>query len=610
MALKSDPDMGINSWLEDELYLQYLHDHSAVDESWKRVFEQPRAPQESGEQLQPLRGAAGRIAENMVASLAIPLATSQRTIAVKVMDENRRIINQHRTLLGRGKVSYTHLIGWAIVKALAEFPGLNHAYTEEDGQRFRVVRPHINLGIAVDVAGKDGSRNLMVPNIRNADALNFQEYVTAFDDLVSRARGGKLTAADFQGTTISLTNPGTVGTVASNPRLMPGQGAIIAAGAIGFPAEYQGAAGETRATLGISKVMTLSCTYDHRIIQGAESGLFLGKAQALLDGADGFYEEVFAHLRMPHQPVHWEKDRGSLLPGMTSARTAEIAKEAAIMQMINAYRVRGHLIADLDPLGAEPSYHPELDPETYGLTIWDLDREFLTGSLGEAIGEGGPKPVATLREILETLRQTYCGKIGCEYMNIQVPEQKRWLQARMEPQSNNWPLARETRLRILRNLVAAEEFEHFLHSRFVGQKRFALEGGETALPILEEILERAAAHGVHEIVAGMAHRGRLNILANVVGKDVRQIFSEFEGEIDPASTQGSGDVKYHLGATGVRRMEGGRGFAQPQPSGSRGPGGGRHRAAQAGPARRYPPRARDPGAGARRRGFRRPGRSG
>ena len=310
--------------------------------------------------------------------------------------------------------------------------------------------------------------------------------------------------------------------------------------------------------LGISKVMTLSCTYDHRIIQGAESGMFLGRVQALLDGKDGFYEEVFNHLRMPHQPVRWETDRKPALPGMNAARYAEIAKEAGIMQMINAYRVRGHLIADLDPLGAEPSYHAELDPETYGLTIWDLDREFLTGSLGEAIGEGAPKAVATLREILETLRQTYCGKIGCEYMNIQVPEQKRWLQQRMEPEANNWPLDRETRMRILRSVMAGEEFEHFLHSRFVGQKRFALEGGETALAILEEILERAAAGNVHELVVGMAHRGRLNILANTVGKDVKQIFSEFEGDIDPSSTQGSGDVKYHLGATGVRKTSSGR----------------------------------------------------
>ncbi|HEY2019443.1 MAG TPA: multifunctional oxoglutarate decarboxylase/oxoglutarate dehydrogenase thiamine pyrophosphate-binding subunit/dihydrolipoyllysine-residue succinyltransferase subunit [Bryobacteraceae bacterium] len=589
MPLKPEPNVGVNSWLEDELYQQYLHDRSTVDESWKHVFETngatqpltsppqsaasrgeafqsptpgPRPPAPEGgalppEGLQPLRGAPARIAENMSASLSIPLATSQRTIAVKVMDENRRIINQHRTLLGHSKVSYTHLLGWAVIRALEEIPGINHAYAEKDGQPYRVLHSQVNLGVAVDVAGKDGARSLMVPNIKNAGALNFQEYVSAFDSLVSRARSSKLTPADFQGTTISLTNPGTVGTMASNPRLMPGQGAIIAAGAIDYPAEYQGAADETRAVLGISKVMTLTCTYDHRIIQGAESGAFLGLIQALLDGKDGFYEEVFNHLHMPHTPVRWEKDRQSLLPGMTAARHSEISKQAGIIQLINAYRVRGHLVADLDPLGSEPAYHPELDPQTYGLTIWDLDREFLTGSLADAIGEGH-KPIATLREILETLRDTYCGKIGCEYMNIQVPEQKAWLQHRMEPGKNHWPLDREVRLRILRNLIAAEEFEHFLHSRFVGQKRFALEGGETALAILDGILERAADNHVQEIVVGMAHRGRLNFLANFVGKDVRQIFSEFEGEIDPSSTQGSGDVKYHLGATGIRKTENGK----------------------------------------------------
>jgi multifunctional 2-oxoglutarate metabolism enzyme len=574
--------MGINSWLQDELYQQYQHDRGAVDESWKQLFEQvspreapapagilplspvrsaapERAPASSNGDgaLQPLRGTPARIAENMAASVSIPLATSQRTIAVKVMDENRRIINQHRTLIGKSKVSFTHLIGWAAVKALEEIPVLNHAYAEKDGQPYRLVHPQINLGIAVDVAGRDGARSLFVPNIKNAGSLNFAEYVTAFDDLVARARTAKLTTDDFLGTTISLTNPGTVGTMSSNPRLLVGQGAIIAAGAIDYPAAFHGAAEETRALLGLSKVMVLSCTYDHRIIQGAESGMFLGKVQALLDGNDGFYEEVFDHLHLPHQPVRWVKDRQPLLPG-TSVRTAEIAKQAGIMQMVNAYRVRGHLIADLDPLGAEPSYHAELDPETYGLTIWDLDREFITGSLSEAIGDDGPKPVATLREILETLRQTYCGKIGCEYMNIQVPEQKRWLQQRMEPEANRWPLDNEIRIRVLRSLIAAEEFEHFLHSRFIGQKRFALEGGETALAIVSEILERAAAGNVHELVMGMAHRGRLNILANVVGKDLKKIFSEFEGEIDPASTQGSGDVKYHLGATGVVRCANGR----------------------------------------------------
>jgi 2-oxoglutarate dehydrogenase E1 component len=570
MPLKTDPDLGINSWLEDELYQQYLNDRTAVDESWKHVFELVPLAETRGngdtetpaaDNVQPLRGIAAKIAENMNASVTIPLATSQRVIPVKVMDENRRIINQHRTLVGKSKVSYTHLIGWAILKALEDFPGLNHAYGESNGQPARVVHPQINLGIAVDVAAKGGGRNLLVPNIKNAGALDFAQYVTNFDDLVDRARKGKLAPADFQDTTISLTNPGTVGTMTSSPRLMAGQGAIIAAGAIDYPAEYQGAAPETRSMLGISKVMSLSCTYDHRIIQGAESGMFLGKAQALLDGADGFYEEIFAHLKMPHQPVRWEPDRQVMLPG-ASGRTAEIAKEAGVLQLINAYRVRGHLIADLDPLGGEPTNHPELDPVTYGLTIWDLDREFLTGSLSEAIGEHsperGPKPVATLREILETLRQTYCGKIGCEYMNIQHPEQKRWLQHRMEPQANNWPLDRETRVRILQGLLKAEEFEHFLHARYVGQKRFALEGAEAAIAILDELLERAAGDNVHEVVIGMAHRGRLTVLTTVVGKPVGEIFAQFEGELDPASTQGSGDVKYHLGARGVYRAAGGR----------------------------------------------------
>jgi len=570
MPPKTDPDLGINSWLEDELYQQYLNDRSAVDESWKHIFEESSnggttpvpspagsAPAAAPDGLQPLRGIAAKIAENMSASVVIPLAASQRIIPVKVMDENRRIINQHRTLVGKRKVSYTHILGWAILRALEEFPGLNHAYGEIDGQPARIVHPRINLGIAVDVAGKDGGRDLLVPNIKNAGSLDFAEYVNRFDDLVDRARKARLAPADFQDTTISLTNPGTVGTMASSPRLMSGQGAIIAAGAIDYPAEYQGAAPETRSMLGIGKVMSLSCTYDHRIIQGAESGMFLGKVQALLDGADGFYEEIFAHLKMPHRPVVWEPDRQVMLPG-AGGRTAEIAKEAGVLQLINAYRVRGHLIADLDPLGSEPSHHPELDPSTYGLTIWDLDREFLTGSLSEAIGEHGPKPVATLREILETLRQTYCGKIGCEYMNIQHPEQKQWLQHRMEPQANNWPLDRETRVRILRGLLKAEEFEHFLHARFVGQKRFALEGAETAIPILDELLERAAGRNVHEVVIGMAHRGRLTVLTTVVGKPVAEIFAQFEGELDPASTQGSGDVKYHLGARGVYRSEEGR----------------------------------------------------
>ena len=595
MSQETDPKLGINSWLEDELYQEYLHDHRAVDDDWKHLFETlqpastPVAPLRAGNgnkpagapaasapeppagaELIPLRGAAARIADNMNASVSIPLATSQRTIPVKVIDENRQIINQHRTLLGKSKISYTHLIGWAIVRALGTNPAVNHAYLERDGQPFRVANSKVNLGIAVDVAGRDGSRSLMVPNIKDAGSMNFSDYLNAFDDIVVRARTGKLALPDFQGTTISLTNPGTVGTVGSVPRLMPGQGAIIATGAIDYPAEYQGVSPEVRSAIGIGKVMTVTCTYDHRVIQGAESGAFLGRLQALLQGEDGFYDQLFADLKMPHQPVRWEPDHQASLPGTASGMPgAGTLKEAAVLQLINAYRVRGHLIADLDPLGSEPSSHPELDPSTYGLTIWDLDRQFLTGTLGEAIGDGAPQPVAALREILETLRETYCGKIGCEYMNIQHPEQKRWLQQHMEPTCNNWPLDRAAQLRIVERLIAGEEFEHFLHARYVGHKRFSLEGAESAIPILDELLNRATANGVEEVVMGMAHRGRLNVLANLIGKSLPQIFSEFEGAIDPDSTQGSGDVKYHLGATGTHQSPSGQSIAvslSPNPS--------------------------------------------
>ncbi len=587
MADKIDP-ASVNSWLDDELYHYYLHDRAAVDQQWKELFESgggraagnggraaeapparppaaqpvPRPPADqppvqatqpptSDGGVQPLRGVYARIVENMQASLAIPVATSQRTIPIKVADENRAIINQHRILTGKPKISYTHLIAWAVVNALKAFPNLNSGFAERDGQPYRLVRPDINFGVAVDVAGKDGTRVLTVPNIKNAGALDFQRFVAAFDDVVERARSGKLALEDFQNTTVSLTNPGTVGTVASVPRLMPGQGAIIATGAIDYPAGYQGASPETRAALGLSKVMTITCTYDHRIIQGAESGMFLGKVQALLQGEDRFYDYLFADLKVPYHPVEWEPDRGTVVGG--TQRMSDIAKQAAVLQLINAYRVRGHLVADFDPLGAEPGYHPELDPATYGLTIWDLDRQFITGNLGDATGG----EVATLREILETLRQTYCGRMGCEYMHIQVPEQKRWLQQRMEPTTNTWPLDAGTRRRILTRLIEAEEFERFLHSRFVGHKRFGLEGGESAIPILDEVMHRAAAADVHEIVMGMAHRGRLNALANLLAKPLSQIFTAFE-EADPTSIQGSGDVKYHVGTSGVRVLEDGR----------------------------------------------------
>ncbi len=576
----SQDPTGLNSWLEDELRQQYKLDRSSVDPQWKSVFDSNgtpnSAPASNGHALtitaptsvakptataaelaagdpQILRGVSAKIAENMAASVSIPLATSQRIISVKVVDENRRLINHHRSLLGRSKVSYTHLIGWAIIRAVKAHPGLNNAFAwNGNGEPLRVVKSAINFGLAVDVEGKGGTRSLVVPNIKNAEALTFAQYKTAFDDLVARARVAKLTPQDFAATSISLTNPGTVGTMASSPRLMNGQGAIVAVGAMDYPAQYRGVSQDAIVALGLGKVMSVTCTYDHRIIQGAESGMFLGKFQALLDGEDNFYEEVFEALKVPYAPVKWAGDQ---TPAAALAEPSpDVVREAAVIQLIEAYRVRGHLMAGLDPLGSEPEYNAELDPLTYGLTIWDLDRHFYAGSLQHVFGS---RKQVTLREMLELLRATYCGKIGAEYMYIQKPEEKIWLQHQMETKTGIWPSSAAEKVRILEDLLRGEEFERFLDRRFIGQKRFSLEGAETAIAILSDLLSRAADTGVQEIVIGMAHRGRLNILANIIDKPLEQIFSEFEYNIDPDSMQGSGDVKYHLGASGTQKSPAG-----------------------------------------------------
>ncbi len=502
-----------------------------------------------GDILQPIRGGALRIAENMEASLAIPTATSIRTIPVRTLEENRRILNKHRDAVGGGKISFTHVVAWAILRAIDTFPRLNDAYAEVDGQAHRIQRDKVRLGIAVDVQKKDGTRTLLVPNVKDAGGLDFSGFVKAFDELGSRARKGTISPDDFMGTTVSLTNPGTVGTTASAPRLMPGQGLIVATGALDYPAEYRSMAPRTLSLLGISKVMTVTSTYDHRIIQGAESGLFLARMEELLRGEDGFYERIFEDLKVPHQPVRWEIDTAPGIGGPTGARE-EIEKQARVLQLIHAYRVRGHLVSDLDPLDSKRVPHKDLDPATYGLTLWDLDREFITNGLSG-------KDRATLREILEVLRDTYCGTIGVEYMFIQEPDRKDWLQNRMESSRNRAPLDKPGRFRIVEKLVEAESFERFLHAKYVGHKRFSLEGCEATIPLLDGVLSAAARQGVKEAVIGMAHRGRLNVLANTIGKPLSRIFAEFEGDVDPDSVQGSGDVKYHLGATGIHHTPSG-----------------------------------------------------
>jgi len=509
------------------------------------------APEASPAEITPLRGAALKIVENMEASLAVPTATSQRRIPVKLLHENRLIVNQYLQENARGKASYTHLIAWAIIRALDEFPQMNDEFAVVDGTPSRVRRENVNFGIAVDLVKKDGTRTLLVPNIKSANQMRFSEFLAAYDDVVKRAREGKLQVSDFQATTVSLTNPGTLGTVASTPRLMPGQAMIIATGAIEYPAEYQAMAPEALSQLGISKSITISNTYDHRIIQGAESGAFLGQVHELLIGQHEFYNQMFSDLGIAHAPLRWNLDRNPFfLPGDHTRE--QTRKEAAVMELINAYRVRGHLIADIDPLHAMPLlYHPELDLETYGLTIWDLDREFFTGGLAG-------KEIASLRQILSILQRAYCGKVGVEYRHIQSKEQKLWIreQIRREFVSPE-PLSAEIKKKLLWKLISAEQFERFLHTKYLGQKRFSLEGCETIIPLLDQLIEGAAVRGVEDITLGMAHRGRLNVLANVIGKFCERIFASFEGSVHPEFPADEGDVKYHQGAIGERETASG-----------------------------------------------------
>ncbi len=481
-----------------------------------------------------LRGAAARTAVNMVASLSVPTATSARSIPAKLLVDNRIVINNH---LGRGrggKVSFTHLIGYAVVKALAAAPELNDSYAEVDGKPMLVRPEHVNLGLAVDIAKDDRSRQLLVPNIKAAEQMDFRQFWMAYEELVRKARAGKLAVEDFAGTTISLTNPGTIGTIASVPRLMAGQGCIVGVGAMEYPAAYQGAAQETIARLAVSKTVTLTSTYDHRIIQGAQSGEFLRLIHHLLLGEQSFYDEVFASLQIPYEPVRWVRD-------IPAGHQDDISKAARVHELIHAYRVRGHLLADTNPLEYEQRKHPDLDINQHDLTLWDLERPFATG------GFGG-KPRMLLREILGVLRDSYCRTIGLEYMHIQNPAERSWLQDRVERPHRD--ADHDEQMRVLAMLNVAEAFEMFLQTKFVGQRRFSLEGAESLIPLLDAVLTQAARGRLHEAVVGMAHRGRLNVLANIAGKSYAQIFGEFEGHVDPSTTHGSGDVKYHLGAEG------------------------------------------------------------
>ena len=582
----TDPRFGPNEWLVDEIYQQYLADRASVDPAWWDFFadytpadgshlKANGAPAAAGPvamevapvgaeaaapavapalpevrvttevlvapapeaEVQPLRGPAARVVTNMEASLEVPTATSVRGVPVKLLMDNRVVINNHLARGRGGKVSFTHIIGFAVVRALRDVPAMNTAFAEVDGKPAVLTPGSVNLGIAIDLPKPDGTRQLMVPNIKGAQDMDFAQFWSAYEDVVRRARTGSLGVDDFAGTTLSLTNPGTIGTSHSVPRLMVGQGCIIGVGAMEYPAEWQGASEETLVRNAVSKIMTLTSTYDHRVIQGAQSGDFLRRVHALLLGEDDFYGDIFRSLRIPYEPIRWAQD-------ISASHETDLSKTVRVQEIIHAYRVRGHLMADTDPLEYRQRMHPDLDVLSHSLTLWDLDREFATG------GFAG-RPLMKLREILGVLRDSYTRSIGIEYMYIQDPEQRHWIQERVEIPHRK--PSREEQLRILHKLNEAEAFETFLQTKYVGQKRFSLEGSESLIPLLDEILSCAARDSIIEVAIGMPHRGRLNVLANIAGKSYAQIFAEFEGNYGEESVQGSGDVKYHLGTSGTYR---------------------------------------------------------
>ncbi len=562
---------GYNFGFVADLLEKYLEDSESVTDYWKNYFD--KLTKNGSDKIKPaaskavqkpalkfevsgddepavITGVGAKIIENMDNSLTMPIATSLRAVSMKLLEENRRIINQHLIRTGFGKLSFTHFVAYAIVLAIKDYSNVNNSFAVIDDKPHIIRKKHINLGIAVDNTRKDGMRTLIVPNIKKAETMNFRQFCESYNTLIKKAKSGRIEPADFQGTTLTLTNPGGIGTVSSNPRLMTGQGAIIAIGAIDYPAEFKAMHESSLAAFGVGKVMNITSTYDHRIIQGAESGEFLKRLDELLLGNDDFYTRLFEDFEIPQKPVMWGIDVSTKRENYVKDRE-KIEKQARILQMINMYRVRGHLLADLNPLSKTAPYHAELDPANYDFSIWDYDRYFITGSL-QGMDTG------TLREILDTLRATYCGKIGVEYMHIQEQQEKRWLQRNMEPVRNAPVFTEARRKRIMEKLIIAEAFEHFLHTKFVGHKRFSLEGNETIIPVLDTLLGMAAEASFPEVYLGMAHRGRLNVLSNIIGKKYENIFSEFEDEYETDKPQGTGDVKYHLGATGSYETEGGK----------------------------------------------------
>ncbi len=534
----------------------------------------PAAPPVSPDDAtsKPMRGPAATLARFMNESRSIPTATSFRTVTVDELDRRRKVLK------GAGrKLSFTHLIAWAIVEAAREMPVMANAYAEIDGNPQWVEPAGVSLGLAVDVERKDGSRSLVVPVIQRADSLNFSAFVARYDELVAGARDNTLPPEAYQGANITLTNPGGIGTVASVPRLMPGQGTIVATGAIGYPPGFGAVAPEKLAELGVQKVMTMTSTYDHRVIQGAESGAFLRRIDELLQGVDGFYDAVFGALEVPldAQPrdgagpvTAAEPAASTVTPALTGAPDEALLQAVqAATSIVKAHRMHGHLAARLDPLGSEPVGDPALEPETVHLTP-ELMRAIPASVLRVAV------PGETFADALPHLRETYCGTIAYEIEHISDHRQRVWLRQTIESGAHREPLSDEQRRALLERLSQVEALESYLHKAFLGKKQFSIEGVDVLVPMLDELLERAAGAGAREVVLGMAHRGRLNVLAHTVGRPYQAILVEFEGEqnleADIAMPEGgTGDVKYHHGAAGTHKLPNGKGITvtlSPNPS--------------------------------------------
>jgi 2-oxoglutarate dehydrogenase E1 component len=569
-----------NAGFAQALYEDYLRDPASVSPEWRALFDAgvvgEKPPVATSSQLPAssttgpasqngggtaerveVKGPAARLAANMEESLGVPTATTFRQLPVTVLDSERAGLNA--ALASRDiKLSYTHLIAYALVLAWKKYPVMGHSYRATDGTAFRHTPTHLGLGLAVDIERKDGSRGLVVPVIKDADTMDFAAFHAAYETLVEKARGNKLMPDDFSGGSVTLTNPGGLGTSMSVARLMAGQGSIIATGAIAYPPEFSGVSKERLKELGIAKVMTVSSTYDHRVIQGAESGEFLREVDLLLQGGDGFYAAISASLQVAEGRKGGTADTAATQPSAPPIRPsalppANLANVAAAMFLVDNFRTHGHLGAHLDPLGSAPRGDPALDPATVGLTD-----EAMAAVPADVLRVHVPGN--TLAEVLPHLRATYCGTLAYEIEHVSSHEQRAWLRDTIESGKHRVKLDAETKKALLKRLTEVEALERFLHKAYLGQKRFSIEGVDLMVPMLDVAIEMAAAQGVRDIFLGMAHRGRLNVIAHTVRRPYVTIFSEFEGihKDETAEEFGTGDVKYHIGAEGMYPTAGGK----------------------------------------------------